>query len=438
MQVQVSRDYVKITDYDYEVHKGEYRASEVEYTFSEEYEGLTCKAIFNDKKDNTIEVPITVGKSIIPYEILSSGASECELRVYGYETEEVEENGETTTKLKLRYSPAYDLFPIKRGSYIPDAASTEEITPTQFEQYTEALNEGLNDIQEGLGDIATAVENAGRLDVDATKENKTTTITITKQDGTQTTTLIEDGIDGQDGADFEYNWVGTSLGVKTSEESDYQYVNLKGDTGEAGQIEFIVVNELPQEGVEGTIYLVPLEEPDTQGNNYAEYIWVNNAWELLGKIGVSVDLSGYYTKTETDNLLTNKVGFTDYADDGVVGAVKTNKNTYGIGTVNGTITPMYTTYSSYTSKGNSYAIAKGTLENVITGKGLINNTVNNLVNYTTTTDMNTALGNKEDKSNKVTSISSSSTDTQYPSAKCVYDIVGDIASALDTINGENI
>lgn len=28
---------------------------------------------------------------------------------------------------------------------------------------------------------------------------------------------------------------------------------------------------------------------------------------------------------------------------------------------------------------------------------------------------------KEDKSNKVTSLSSSSTDTEYPSAKCVYD-----------------
>lgn len=35
--------------------------------------------------------------------------------------------------------------------------------------------------------------------------------------------------------------------------------------------------------------------------------------------------------------------------------------------------------------------------------------------------INTALGNKEDKSNKVTSLSSSSTDTQYPSAKCTYD-----------------
>lgn len=36
-------------------------------------------------------------------------------------------------------------------------------------------------------------------------------------------------------------------------------------------------------------------------------------------------------------------------------------------------------------------------------------------------------------SNKVTSLSSSSTDTQYPSAKCVFDIVGDIESVLDQI-----
>ena len=48
------------------------------------------------------------------------------------------------------------------------------------------------------------------------------------------------------------------------------------------------------------------------------------------------------------------------------------------------------------------------------------------------------VSGKEDKSNKVTSLSSSSTDTQYPSAKCVYDLVGDINSALDSINGEVI
>ena len=36
----------------------------------------------------------------------------------------------------------------------------------------------------------------------------------------------------------------------------------------------------------------------------------------------------------------------------------------------------------------------------------------------------------ENTLNKVTSLSSSSTDTQYPSAKCVYDIVGDIETLL--------
>jgi hypothetical protein len=36
-------------------------------------------------------------------------------------------------------------------------------------------------------------------------------------------------------------------------------------------------------------------------------------------------------------------------------------------------------------------------------------------------------------SNKVTSLSSSSTDTQYPSAKCVYDMIGNIESVLDQI-----
>lgn len=44
-----------------------------------------------------------------------------------------------------------------------------------------------------------------------------------------------------------------------------------------------------------------------------------------------------------------------------------------------------------------------------------------------------ALTGYEQTSNKVTSISSSSTDTQYPSAKCVYDIVGDIETLLQGV-----
>lgn len=40
------------------------------------------------------------------------------------------------------------------------------------------------------------------------------------------------------------------------------------------------------------------------------------------------------------------------------------------------------------------------------------------------------ISGKEDKSNKVTSLSASSTDTQYPSAKCVYDMIGNVEALL--------
>lgn len=43
------------------------------------------------------------------------------------------------------------------------------------------------------------------------------------------------------------------------------------------------------------------------------------------------------------------------------------------------------------------------------------------------------ISDKENTSNKVTSISSASTDTQYPSAKCMYDIVGNIESLLEAM-----
>lgn len=43
------------------------------------------------------------------------------------------------------------------------------------------------------------------------------------------------------------------------------------------------------------------------------------------------------------------------------------------------------------------------------------------------------ISGKENTSNKVTSLSSQSTDTQYPSAKCVYDLVGNIETLLAAI-----
>ena len=63
------------------------------------------------------------------------------------------------------------------------------------------------------------------------------------------------------------------------------------------EIHIEVVEELPETGVEGTIYLLPASDPE-EGNYYEEYIWLDDAWELIGT--TQVDLSQYYTKTEAD------------------------------------------------------------------------------------------------------------------------------------------
>lgn len=47
--------------------------------------------------------------------------------------------------------------------------------------------------------------------------------------------------------------------------------------------------------------------------------------------------------------------------------------------------------------------------------------------------LDTLLGGKQTTSNLVTSLSSSSTDAQYPSAKCVYDLLGDVESLINAL-----
>lgn len=56
-----------------------------------------------------------------------------------------------------------------------------------------------------------------------------------------------------------------------------------------------------------------------------------------------------------------------------------------------------------------------------------------VVNLGTVITSHQDISGKENTTNKVTSLSSSSTDTQYPSAKCVYDLIGDIETLLQGV-----
>ena len=266
-------------------------------------------------------------------------------------------------KYVKRYNPTSTFFPSERGSLKEEYENSEELTPSDKEQMEQAIQE-----------METKVDN---LDIDASKSGDTTTITITKKDGTTKNVEVDDGADG---VSLEYNWSGTNLGIKREDEQNYQYVNLKGERGEPGAIKMIIVNELPQTGDEDTIYLVPLAIPESQENRYAEYVYINNNWELLGKIGIQVDLSDYYTKTETNNLLENKANVsdipdltnyvqnTDYATGSTAGVFKSANELAVNGT--GQVQAQTLDFETYSSRANTIFVGKGTLENVIAGKDL--------------------------------------------------------------------
>ena len=262
------------------VNELEVNVTKMQFVFDETIPSNYVKKAFFTNGDVSKVIELVNDECNIPVEVLHK-KGQVRLGVIAYEVQD-----ETLIE---RFNPRPAYFTIWEGSLI-EADNTEPITPTDKEQ----IEQMLSNIQLGVS-----------------KEGKIVTITFTNKDGsTQTETL-------EDGKSIEYDWDGTSLGIRQEGESTYQYVNLKGDKGDAGAIKMIIVAELPLTGQDDTIYLVPLENPTEQGNNYAEYVYINGAWELLGKIGVHVDLSNYYTKqetyskTETNTLLNGKANISD-------------------------------------------------------------------------------------------------------------------------------
>jgi len=174
MVINVDKNKVKAED-NYIINRGEYNANPIQFVFSDEYEGLVKKALFVKAKADPIEVSIINDVCNIPYEVLNE--KKFELRVYAYEVEDDE--------LVLRYSPAFIYLFTREGSYIEGGVEPEVITPTQFEQYMQAMNDGLEEVE--------------NVDIDVEKINHTATITITNRNGQTKTVTITDGEKGEPG-----------------------------------------------------------------------------------------------------------------------------------------------------------------------------------------------------------------------------------------------
>lgn len=94
----------------------------------------------------------------------------------------------------------------------------------------EEVDTKLETIDSKIEEVDTAIEETNNLNIDIDKEDKETTITLTKKDGTTKTESVLDG------KDLQFVWRGTELGIKTSDMQDYVYTDLQGVQGEKGDM----------------------------------------------------------------------------------------------------------------------------------------------------------------------------------------------------------
>lgn len=170
-----------------------------------------------------------------------------------------------------------------------------------------------------------------------------------------------------------------------------------------GQIKTIsiqVVDTLPTTGESNVIYLVPKE--GSKDDIYNEYIWVNNAWELIGS--TQIDLTGYATEdwvnTQIANFLTESQ-ITQLINNSLA-------NYYTQEQVNNLLD----------NKADKSSIPTKTSQ-LINDSGYIDNTVNDLENYYkknetyNQTQVNNLLNNKADKTEIPTKVSELENDKGY-------------------------
>lgn len=117
----------------------------------------------------------------------------------------------------------------------------------------------------------------------------------------------------------------------------------------SGGLNRVIVETLPTENIDDqTIYMI-LKVEAFLNDYYDEYMYINNAWELIGS--TRADLSDYYTKSEVDELIPSTGDFMDLSNAQTVNGDKTFAKTIVVGS--GTTTGQYSN-SGITFKSASY------------------------------------------------------------------------------------
>ena len=136
------------------------------------------------------------------------------------ETKKLEEVTLAEVAHTIFYAPMY--VAIENGYFKDNGINLNLVLASGADKVTAALLSGDADIGFCGSEATIYVYNGGEKDYLKTFSQ------LTKKDGTTKTVHIDDGVD------LQFMWQGTSLGIKTAEQSEYTFVDLQGATGPVG------------------------------------------------------------------------------------------------------------------------------------------------------------------------------------------------------------
>lgn len=308
--------------------------------------------------------------------------------------------------------------------------------PEGYELWIERANAKLNQID-------TALEEVDNLNIEAERVSDGVEISITNKEGETTTTKVNDGAEGPEGPQGETGPQGPQ--GETGEQGPQGETGPQGYTPQRGvdywtnadreqiksevetDIQPTITNEIGEHNQSPTSHLdirqlialinalIPTQASPT--NQVGDKEFINSS--------IATNTAHYIYKT----VGTEKLPFDSIAElEAYTGTVTQNDYAFVTGTdsegnayydrykadVNGTTVVWAKEYrlnnSSFTAV--QWAAIQSGITQALVGQISTNQT-----------NIQTLNSNKEDKSNKVTSVSSASTNTQYPSAKAVYDYI---------------
>lgn len=136
---------------------------------------------------------------------------------------------EVTQDFRTKTYPLFFNENISPDGEVPEEQETEmERIIRILEEEIDKVEDLEDDVTQLKSDIEIAIAETNNLNLDASKVDKTATVTLTKKDGTVKTVQISDGVS------LQFMWDGTSLGIKTDDDEEYTFVNLQGIQGETG------------------------------------------------------------------------------------------------------------------------------------------------------------------------------------------------------------